>query len=167
MQNIDNNIVADVATRIEKLITDARANIARAVNLTEVITKFEIGHVIVSVVQEGEVCAAYGKQLLKGVSEILTERLGDGWSVDTLEKCRKFYHAYSKSAALSRKLVKLPETYPFTLPWSHILTLFLTIKTIIVRNFFVVRNCKIMILSVNCQICRCLQHKMNPRAYDR
>ena len=123
MQNIDNNIVADVATRIEKLITDARANIARAVNLTEVITKFEIGHVIVSVVQEGEVRAAYSKQLLKGVSEILTERLGDGWSVDTLEKCRKFYHAYSKSAALSRKLVKLPETYPFTLSWPHYLIL--------------------------------------------
>lgn len=146
MQSIDNNIITDVATRIERLITDARANVARAVNLTEVITKYEIGHVIVSVVQEGEVRAAYGKQLLKGVSRILTERLGDGWSVDTLEKCRKFYHAYSKSATLSRKfpnaitsdenldnseksatslrkLAKLPETYPFTLSWSHYLIL--------------------------------------------
>ena len=62
MQSIDNNIIANVATRIERLITDARANVARAVNLTEVITKYEIGHVIVSVVQEGEVRAAYGKQ---------------------------------------------------------------------------------------------------------
>ena len=146
MQSIDNNIIADVATRIERLITDARANVARAVNLAEVITKYEIGHVIVSVVQEGEVRATYGKQLLKGVSKILTERLGDGWSVDTLEKCRKFYHAYSKSATLLRKfsdaitssenlgnseksatllrkLGKLPETYPFTLSWSHYLIL--------------------------------------------
>ena len=141
IQNIDNNIIADVATRIERLITDARANVARAVNLTEVITKYEIGHVIVNVVQEGEIRAAYGKQLLKGVSEILTERLGDGWSVDTLEKCRKFYHATvlrkfpdaiisgenidnsEKSATSLRKLVKLPETYPFTLSWSHYLIL--------------------------------------------
>ena len=123
IQNIDNTIIADVATRIERLITDARANVARAVNLTEVITKYEIGHVIVSVVQGGAVRAAYGKQLLKGVSEILTERLGDGWSVDTLEKCRKFYHAYSKSAASLRKLVKSPKTYPFTLSWSHYLVL--------------------------------------------
>ncbi len=121
-------------------------NVARTVSLAEVITKYEIGHVIVSVVQEGEVRATYGKQLLKGVSKILTERLGDGWSVDTLEKCRKFYHAYSKSATLSRKfpdaitsgenfdnseksatllrkLGKLPETYPFTLSWSHYLIL--------------------------------------------
>lgn len=30
IQNIDNNIIADVATRIERLITDARANVARA-----------------------------------------------------------------------------------------------------------------------------------------
>lgn len=146
IQDTNDSIVINIAERIERLITDARANVVRTVNLTEVITKYEIGHVIVSVVQEGEVRAAYGKQLLKGVSRILTERLGDGWSVDTLEKCRKFYHAYSKSATLSRKfsnaitsdenldnseksatslrkLVKSPETYPFTLSWSHYLIL--------------------------------------------
>ena len=146
MQNISDSIVINIAERIERLITDARANVARAVNLTEVITKYEIGHVIVSVVQEGKERATYGKQLLKGVSEILTERLGDGWSVDTLEKCRKFYHTYSKSATLLRKcpdaitfgenidipeksatplrkLGKSPKTYPFTLSWSHYLIL--------------------------------------------
>ena len=95
LQNIDEHIITDVATRIEKLITDARANVARAVNLTEFVTKYEIGHVIVSIVQEGEECAAYGKKLLKGVSEVLTERLGDGWSVETLKRCRKFFMIYS------------------------------------------------------------------------
>ena len=43
IQNIDSHIIADVAERIERLITDARANVARAVNITEVITKYEIG----------------------------------------------------------------------------------------------------------------------------
>ena len=66
MQNISDSIVINIAERIERLITDARANIARAVNLAEVITKYEIGHVIVSVVQEGEVRATYGKQLFCG-----------------------------------------------------------------------------------------------------
>lgn len=47
-QNIDNNIVADIAARIERLIIDARANVARSINLAEVITKYEIGHVIVT-----------------------------------------------------------------------------------------------------------------------
>lgn len=73
----------------------ARANVARAVNITEVITKYEIGRIIVNVVQEGEERATYGKQLLKGVSEVLTERLGDGWSVETLKRCRKFSTIYS------------------------------------------------------------------------
>ena len=145
MQSIDNNIIADVATRIERLITDARANVARAVNLAEVITKYEIGHVIVSVVQEGAVRAAYGKQLLKGVSRLLTERLGDGWSVETLKKCRKFYQIYSVNkirSTLSAQLPiedsvytvdqiqksatslrKLAEVSPFTLSWSHYVVL--------------------------------------------
>ena len=127
LQGIDGNTVADVAARIEGLITDARLNVARAVNITEVITKYEIGRTIVNVVQDGERRATYGKQLLQ----------------DTLEKCRKFYHTYSKSATLSRKspdaitsgenidiseksatpLRKLSETYPFTLSWSHYLIL--------------------------------------------
>lgn len=144
-QNIDNNIVADIAARIERLIIDARANVARSINLAEVITKYEIGHVIVSVVQEGEERAAYGKQLLKGVSEILTERLGDGWSVETLKRCRKFFIMYSAkeigatvlTEALDNNLVnsvdqiqkamtkssKSPVLYPFTLSWSHYLVL--------------------------------------------
>lgn len=102
LQDIDGNTIADVAARIERLITDARSNVARAVNIT-VITKYEIGRTIVNVVQEGERRATYGKQLLQGVSDLLTERLGSGWSVDTLEKCRKFYHTYSKSATPLRK----------------------------------------------------------------
>ncbi len=95
MQNIDQHIIVNVAERIERLIQEARQHINRTVDITEVITKYEIGHVIVEVVQEGEERARYGEQLLKGVSEILTERLGEGWSVDTLKKCRKFYQIYS------------------------------------------------------------------------
>ena len=60
-KNIDKNIITDVAERIERLITDARAHIARSVNIAEVITKYEIGRIIVEVVQEGEERATYGK----------------------------------------------------------------------------------------------------------
>lgn len=54
IQNVDKRIVADVAERIEHLINNARANVARSINITEVITKYEIGRIIVDVVQEGE-----------------------------------------------------------------------------------------------------------------
>ena len=48
IQNIDSHIIADIAERIERLITNARANVARVVNITEVITKYEIGRIIVN-----------------------------------------------------------------------------------------------------------------------
>ena len=71
-KNIDKNIINDVAGRIERLIVDARAHIARSVNIAEVITKYEIGRIIVEVVQEGE-----------------------GWSIEPLKICRRFYQIYS------------------------------------------------------------------------
>ena len=52
-KNIDKNIIHDVAGRIERLIADARAHVARSVNIAEVITKYEVGRIIVEVVQEG------------------------------------------------------------------------------------------------------------------
>lgn len=106
IQNIDSHIIADVAERIERLITNARANVARAVNIEEVIAKYEVGRIIVNVVQEGEDRATYGKQLLKGVSDVLTERIGDGWSVETLKRCRKFFMIYSENRIGATLLTK-------------------------------------------------------------
>ena len=182
IQNIDDNIVADVAAHIERLITDARANVARSVNLAEVITKYEIGHIIIEVVQEGEERAKYGKQLLKGVSEILTERLGDGWSVETLKKCLKFYQIYSvnkigstlstqlpiedsvytvdriqKSATSSRKL---DEISPFTLSWSHYVVL-MRIEAEEERHFYEI-ECQKQNWSV-----RQLQRQYSSSLYER
>ena len=33
--------------------------------------------------------------MLQGVSDLLTERLGKGWSAETLKVCRRFYQIYS------------------------------------------------------------------------
>ena len=92
---MNNSIIVDIAERIIRLISDARVHVARSVNIAEVITKYEIGRIIVEIVQEGEERATYGKQLLQGVSDLLTERLGKGWSVETLKICRRFYQIYS------------------------------------------------------------------------
>ena len=111
MRNIHNSVIVDIAKRIERLITDARTHIARSVNITEVITKYEIGHIIVDVVQEGEERATYGKQLLQGVADLLTERLGNGWSVATLKNCRQFYQIYSVKGIGYTPSSQLPEKY--------------------------------------------------------
>ena len=46
IQNIDQHIIIDIAERSEQLIKDARLHIRRTVDISEVITKYEIGHII-------------------------------------------------------------------------------------------------------------------------
>lgn len=96
--------VEDLFSRIASLIETSRARVVTAVNVAEVYTKYEIGRYIIEDEQGGSIRAQYGKKVLKELSEKLTRRFGDGWSVDTLEKCRKFYYIYMISATPSRKL---------------------------------------------------------------
>ena len=182
MQNIDSNIIVDVAERIERLIVDARENIARAINITEVITKYEIGRIIVNVVQDGEERATYGKQLLKGVSQVLTERFGDGWSLETLKRCRKFFIIYSSKEIGATVMTESPSDnsvnsvdqiqkfterpiksigkYPFRLSWSHYLVL-MRIESDTERSFYEI-ECQKQNWSV-----RQLQRQYNSSLYER
>lgn len=62
--------------------------------------------------QQGQSRAQYGKQVIKKLSETLTEKLGRGFSVDTLDNSQ-----------------------PFMLPWSHYLLL-MRIKNPDERSFY-------------------------------
>ncbi len=181
VQSIDSHIITNIAERVERLIVVARTHVAKTINITEVITKYEIGRIIVTVVQESEERAAYGKQLLKGVSAILTERLGEGWSIETLKRCRKFFIIYStkmndtmmtnfsinnlvnsvdqiqKSAGST---IQLTEKYPFTLSWSHYLVL-MRIESDAERNFYEI-ECQKQNWSV-----RQLQRQYNSSLFER
>ena len=128
-----------LAERIEALVVEARKEIASTANVAMVYTYFEVGRYIIEDEQGGKVRAEYGKGVLKSVSERLTERLGKGWSVDTLENARNFYNIYAKSEPVVRKSdVSIKKSEPvvrnlettenrnqwlrnqrFTLPWSH------------------------------------------------
>lgn len=164
------------------MINNARANVVRSINITEVITKYEIGRIIIDVVQEGEERATYGKQLLQGVSNILTERFGDGWSVDTLKRCRKFFMIYSTEKISATVLpesstdnlcnivaqiqkvtdspIKSTGKYPFTLSWSHYLIL-IRIESDEERRFYEIEAQK-----QNWSV-RQLQRQYNSSLYER
>ena len=43
--------------------------------------------------QRGESRAQYGQQVIKKLSDAITEKFGRGFSVDTLENVRKFYQS--------------------------------------------------------------------------
>lgn len=90
--------------QVAVLLKNAQQQVLRTVNSTMVYTYFEIGRMIVEEEQNGKERAEYGKQVLKGLSEQLTDEFGKGFSLSNLEQIRKFYMIYSKSATLLRIL---------------------------------------------------------------
>lgn len=90
--------------QVVALLHNARQQVLRTVNSTMVYTYFEIGRMIVEEEQSGKERAEYGKQLLKGLSEKLTIEFGKGFSVENLDRMRKFYKTYSISSSLMTKL---------------------------------------------------------------
>lgn len=159
MDSVLHTAVQSLAVKIETLIANARLQVAKVVNTAEVVTKYEIGRVIVEEIQDGAERATYGKKVLQGVSGILTERLGGGWSVETLKKCRFFFQTYSNKNAVSNSVNTVDQigfthevdtvkcntglnsvntVYPiqqFSLSWSHYLVL-MRIDNADERNFY-------------------------------
>ncbi|MGV3538627.1 MAG: PDDEXK nuclease domain-containing protein [Rufibacter sp.] len=121
--------------RVAALIADARQRAAAAVNLTMVHTYFEIGRIIVEEEQQGKERAAYGKAVLKELSQRLSAAFGKGFSVDNLERMRFFFQTYAPqiSATPSRKSSETEnwvdkqlvsgKAHTFTLSWSHYIKL--------------------------------------------
>lgn len=136
----------DLGEKIEHLIEESRRRTVTAVNTAMVYTYYEIGRMIVEDEQQGGTYAIYGKEILKRVSSYLIQRFGKGYSVDNLERMRKFYLIYSNSATPLRNsknmqitsvksnrkensatLLRNSQTpfgkLHFTLSWSHYLKL--------------------------------------------
>lgn len=89
--------------QVVELLKNARQQVLRTVNSTMVCTYFEIGRMIVEEEQNGKDRAEYGKQLLKGLSKQLINEFGKGFSVENLDRMRKFYKTYSISSSLMTK----------------------------------------------------------------
>ena len=143
--NSEINIESLCQNSIE-LIQYARQIAAKQVNLVQVMTYYSIGRWIVEEQQQGQSRAQYGKQVIKKLSEILTDQFGRGFSVDTLENARKFYLNYQDriSETVFRKFAiektetvfrEFENTQPFMLPWSHYLLL-MRIKNLDERSFY-------------------------------
>lgn len=81
---------------VRDLIVSARQAVVKNVNTMQVVTNFEIGKRIVKYEQKGKIRAAYGKALLKKLSEKLNAEFGRGFSARNLRNMRLFYVTYQK-----------------------------------------------------------------------
>lgn len=169
-----NKDVEKLFDKISHLIEQARVHIATTVKISEVYTKYYIGQYIIENEQAGAQRAEYGKKVLKKLSALLNERFGKGWSVDTLEYCRKLFLMYSKSATVLRKSDRLEKSATafrifgesgqpvpnFSLTWSHYLIL-MRIKNDDERSFYEI-ECSNQHWNV-----RQLQREYNSSLYER
>lgn len=147
--------LAPLIAEVRDLIQSARHAAATTVNTLQVLTNFEIGRRILEHEQKGEKRAAYGKELLKGLSVQLTAEFGRGFSEDNLSRMRSFYVTWKdralefpRSLRGNLDLEKSPQTTGdletvrtlqaakrFTLSWSHYVLL-LTLKEPDERSFY-------------------------------
>jgi predicted nuclease of restriction endonuclease-like (RecB) superfamily len=110
IQNDDINFVDD----IKQLIHEARNNISRQVNLAVTILNWNVGFKINERILNYE-RAEYGLQLVKFISEKLTEEFGKGWGEKHLRHCLRFAETFKEKEivyALSREL-----------SWTHLRTI--------------------------------------------
>ncbi|MBP6180433.1 PDDEXK nuclease domain-containing protein [Flavobacterium sp.] len=99
-ENLQNKVLF---SQVVELLQNAQQQVLRTINTTMVCTYFEIGRMIVEEEQNGKDRAEYGKRLLKGLSEQLTNEFGKGFSVENLDRMRKLYKTYSISSSLMTK----------------------------------------------------------------
>ena len=105
--------IGSLFEKIASVIEEGRRRASTAINLSKVYAKFNVGRHIVEYDQGGKERATYGKQVLEQLSKKIEERFGEGWSVDTLKRCRKFYSIYSTPAIGATVLHQLETTTDF------------------------------------------------------
>lgn len=137
----------DFLESVSEVLLEARKNAKTAVNLSMVYAYYEIGRIIVEEEQRGEKRATYGKQLLKGLSDYLTQNFGKGFSVANLKNIRQFYKVYSTDQigeTVFCQFENLPSVNTgrkFYLSWSHYLKL-MWIDNIDERHFYEIESIK-------------------------
>jgi predicted nuclease of restriction endonuclease-like (RecB) superfamily len=80
--------------RVRGIIEAARTNVARSVNIAQVVANWLIGREIVEEEQWGHARAGYGERLLRTLSKKLTAKYGGGFSSRNLEYIRTLYLVY-------------------------------------------------------------------------
>ncbi|GHW02778.1 hypothetical protein AGMMS50249_5640 [candidate division SR1 bacterium] len=88
------NLIGQIST----LLQDARNQVVKQINSTIVQTYWSIGRYIVEYEQRGEERAEYGTELIKRISQDLTEKIGRGYSERNLRRIKQFYLTFPDSA---------------------------------------------------------------------
>ncbi len=152
---------AGVLNKVSKLLEDARRKTIRQINTVMVDTYWHVGKLIVEEEQRGKERAKYGKELIKRLSNDLTEKFGKGFTSVNLWNMRQFYSAYPKLYALRResKHNKL-SSMRRELSWTHFRIL-MRVDEPLARQFYEIETIK------NSWSSRELERQINSLLFER
>ena len=114
-----------IYTEIKDALLLSRNQAYTAVNSAMVQAYWQIGRIIVEHEQNGSLRAKYGKAVLQGLSERLTEEFGKGFDTRNLRNMRSFYLAFPIRNALRTELT-----------WTHYRAL-LRVENEDARNWYI------------------------------
>lgn len=124
LENVDGSAqIEDVYRQVRGYVVHAQQKVYKAVNSAMVEAYWQIGKAVHEACGEND-RAAYGKQVLKYLSERLTAEFGKGFDESNLRKMRQFYSTFSIRDTLC------PE-----LSWSHY-RLLMRVQDEKARNFY-------------------------------
>lgn len=142
-------IKKDIFIQIQGIISNAQTKAIRAVDNERVLMYWQIGKIIFEEEQQGKDRAAYGKYLIKTISETFQPQFGSGFSVRQLEMNRQFYRTFPNTNALRSQL-----------SWTHYRTL-IRIDNEDKREFYIAETGK------NNWTARQLERQVNSQLFER
>ena len=127
---IENNTIDSLYSKISTILEKARSTAYRAINNTVVLAYWNVGRQIVENEQAGEKRAEYGKAIIKELSIRLINKFGRGFDERNLWYMKQFYINFPNVNALRSEL-----------SWTHY-RLILRVENEDARNFYVVEAVK-------------------------
>lgn len=124
LETIDGSVqIEDVYRQVRGYVVHAQQKVYKAVNSAMVEAYWQIGKAVHEACGEND-RAAYGKQVLKILSERLTAEFGRGFSISALRTMRQFYYTFP-----------IQHTLCVELNWSHY-RLLMRVQDEKARNFY-------------------------------
>ena len=100
MEHLKNeDLFGNYYNKINELILKAKHNVVKNINVEMVELYFEIGSTINELIENYNLEASQN-EIIKSFSEKLTKEFGQGFSVPSLKKMKKFYLTYNSGSTL-------------------------------------------------------------------
>ncbi len=125
--NLQNENFKFLFSEIKQLIDETRQNIAVSVNSTTTILYWNIGERIHREVL-GKKRAEYGKEVIKTLSQELTQEFGKGWSEQQLRHCLRIAETFPD--------IKILYAVSRELSWTHLRTI-MYLENELKRDFYI------------------------------